>query len=66
MCSKSEKANIGWYYLHVEAKIWQEWTYLQNRNRLTDIENKLLVTKEREAGNKSRVGINRYKLLYTK
>ena len=51
MCSKSEKANIGWYYLHVEAKIWHKRTYLQNRNRLTDIENQLMVTrKEREKG----------------
>ena len=26
-------------------KKWQKWTYLQNRNRLTDIENKFMVTK---------------------
>ena len=26
-------------------KNWNKWTYLQNRNRLTDIENKLTVTK---------------------
>ena len=26
-------------------KKWHKWTYLQNRNRLTDIENKLMVTK---------------------
>ena len=26
-------------------KKWYKWTYLQNRNRLTDIENKLMVTK---------------------
>ena len=25
-------------------KKWYKWTYLQNRNRLTDIENKLMVT----------------------
>ena len=24
---------------------WYKWTYLQNRNKLTDIENKLMVTK---------------------
>ena len=23
---------------------WYKWTYLQNRNRLTDVENKLMVT----------------------
>ena len=32
-------------------KKWYKWTYLQNRNRLTDIENKLVVTKgKRGAG----------------
>ena len=42
--------------------------YMQNRNRLTDIENKLVVTKgEREGGrNKLGVGINRHKLLCIK
>ena len=28
-----------------ESKIWHKWTYLQNSNRLIDIENKLTVTK---------------------
>ena len=27
-----------------------KWTYLQNRNRLTDIENKVMVTKGGKAG----------------
>ena len=27
-------------------KSWYKGTYLQNRNRLTDIENKVMVTKE--------------------
>ena len=26
-------------------KKWYKWTYLQNRNRLTDVENKLMVTR---------------------
>ena len=30
-------------------KKWYKWTYLQNRNRLTGIENKLMVTKEESA-----------------
>ena len=31
-------------------KRWYKWTYLQNRNRLTDLENKFMVTKgERES-----------------
>ena len=25
-----------------------KWTYLQNRNKLTDIENKLMATKEKD------------------
>ena len=42
--------------------------YMQNRNRLTDVENKLVVTKgerkvQRDDGGD---GINRYKLLYIK
>ena len=32
----------------MKSKNWYKWTYLQNRNRLTDIENKLTVTKEDE------------------
>ena len=26
-------------------KKWYKWTYLQNRNRVTDVENELMVTK---------------------
>ena len=34
---------------------WYKWTYLQNRNRVTDVKNKLMVTKgERGGGNKLR------------
>ena len=34
-----------------DLKKWYKWTYSQNRNRLTDIENKLMVTKgERRGG----------------
>ena len=29
----------------LNLKIWYKWIYLQNRNRLTNIENKLMVTK---------------------
>ena len=32
----------------VESKIWHKWTYLQNRNRLTDIEKRLVVAKGEE------------------
>ena len=45
------KTNITWHHLYVESKIWHKRTYLWNRNRLTDIENKLTVTKrERDWG----------------
>ena len=29
----------------MESKIWHKWTYLRNRNRFIDIENRLLVKK---------------------
>ena len=35
-----------WYHLCMESlKKWCKWTYLQNRNRPTDIDNKLMVIK---------------------
>ena len=44
------------YHLYVESKIGYKWAYLQNRNRLADIENKRMVTKEeRLEGGKSGV-----------
>ena len=33
------------YHLYVGSKIWYKWTYLENRNRFRDTENKLTVTK---------------------
>ena len=45
------KTNIIWYHLCTESKKkWYKWTYLQNRNRLTDLENKLMVTKGKNGG----------------
>ena len=38
------KTNTIWYHLCVESKIWPKWTYLQNKNRLT--ENRLVVAKD--------------------
>ena len=45
--SQTEKEeNIILYSLHVESKKkWYKWTYLQNRNKLTDLENKLMVAR---------------------
>ena len=31
-------------------KKWQKWTYLQNRKRLTDLENELMVARVRGSG----------------
>ena len=47
--NKPEKDKYHMISLYVEAKIYK-WTYLQNRNRLTDIGNKLVVTKEEKLG----------------
>ena len=38
-----KETNTIWYHLHVESKTWHNWSYLQNRKRLTDIENRLVV-----------------------
>ena len=47
-----EKANIMWYCLYVESfkKKWYKRTHLQNGNRVTDVENKLVVTREERGG----------------
>ena len=41
------KTNTLWYYLYVKSekkkKRWYKWTYLQNRNKVTDVENKPMV-----------------------
>ena len=39
---------INKYY--VESKKWYKWTYLQNRNRVTNVENKCMVTKGKQGG----------------
>ena len=60
------KTNIIWYHLYVESKIRHKWTYLWNRNRLTDIENRLVVAKGELGGGGMdwEFGISRSKLLY--
>ena len=57
------------YHSYVEYKKVIEMNYLQNRNRLTDIENKLTTTKgERwwSRGINQDFGSNRFILLYIK
>jgi len=65
---RQREMNVIWCHLHVESMKWYKWTYLQNKNRLTDIENKVIVTKgEKGFGrNKLEFGIDRYKQLNIK
>ena len=44
------KSDTIWHYLNVESNMWHRWTYLQNRNRLADIENKFMVAKGKGDG----------------
>ena len=62
-----KKTNTIWYQSYVESKIWLKWTYLWNRNRLTDIENRLVVAKGKGGGGgvEWEFGVSRCKLLYT-
>ena len=42
--SEVRQRNIIWHPLYVRSnKKWYKWTYLQNRTRLTDLENRLMV-----------------------
>ena len=48
-------------------KKWHKWTYLQNRNRLTDFENKPVLPNGKVGGGINyEFGINIYTLLYIK
>ena len=41
----------------LKAKRWCKWIYLQNRNRLIDIENKFMVTKMESGGDFKSLGL---------
>ena len=59
---KYQKMSLMW-----TPKKWYEWTYLQDRKRITDIENKVMVTKGETGGRINwEFVINRYTLLYIK
>ena len=63
---QTEKDKYDITYMWILRK-WYTWTYLQNRNRVTDVENKLMVTKgERGGGINWEIGIDTYTLLYIK
>ena len=55
------------YRWNLEKKEYK-WTYLQNRNRHTELENKIAVTKRGEGGGRDKLGVwmNIYMLLYIK
>ena len=46
----SEKKSTVWYHLYVKSKKCYKWPDLQNRNRITDSENKFIVTKGESKG----------------
>jgi len=64
--SQKEKYKHIRYHLYVESKIQHKWTYPQNRNRLTDMENRLVVAKGEEGGSRMNweFGVSRCKLWY--
>ena len=45
----SQKDKYYMCHLYVESKIWHKWTYLWNKNRLTDVENRFVVAKGEES-----------------
>ena len=61
---RKRKTKIIWYHLYVESKIWHKWTYPQNRNRDSDIENILVVARGAAGGMEREFGVSRYKLSY--
>ena len=49
--SKSLRERQTPYYItYLESNIWHKWTYLQERNKLIDLENRLVVAKGEEDG----------------
>ena len=42
--------------LQMTSKKLYEWNYLQNRNRVTDVETKLMVSKGENGGKKDKTG----------
>ena len=54
------------YHLYLGSKIWHKSTYPRNRNRFTDIENRLVVAKGMEGGGwmDGESGVSRCKPVY--
>ena len=51
------KINILWYHLYVESKNKYKRIYIQNRNRFTNTENKLMVTEGEREGGRDKLGV---------
>ena len=48
--SQTEKDKYVWYFFYVESKKYNKLVNITKRSRLTDIENKLLVTSGKREG----------------
>ena len=65
--SQTEKDKYHMTSLNVESKNqWYKWTYLQNRNRLTDLQNEPVATRDEvwARGIDWEFGIDMYTLLF--
>ena len=51
------KTNIIQYCSYVKPKKWNKWTYLQNRNRLPDFKNKIVVAEGKGGGRRNKLGV---------
>ena len=52
-CKSDRERKISYdivYMRNLKKIKWYKWTYLQNRNRLTDLENEVMVTKGEGGG----------------
>ena len=61
--TQKEKYDIAYMW---NLKKWYKWTYLQNRSRISDVENKLWLPGVRRGGINWKIGIDIYALLYIK
>ena len=57
LSEKVRKKKTILYHFMWNLKRWYKWTYLQSRNRLIDIENKLMVTKEESGWGRDKVRV---------
>ena len=45
--SEKDKYHMTWLICEIQKKTWYKWTYLQSRNRFTDLENEFMTTRGR-------------------